>query len=374
MRNALWPTNYVPVAPHYSLKEFSSLLFDTNVPSAFVLVNDEEDGFRLTWINPYKEEGGLSDAYAATATYIPLPSHQIQATRNDIVTVTDVYETWEACFSDSCTGLIAQNVKHTVGTPNSSNKSLCTPRLNIAYEVYLHIDALLLDIITRRHQSSSMFRKSPYQSDNVRFIPNFYYNLISVSDDGLNVTVVIVFSNKEKMMMQLSSKKISSSSSNDKKLPAALGVVINLGIFTQSFDELKWFQHPSCADDSSMKQWCNLLALNYRMKDCGVGLFCLERSMVMDTWVGKTHERNTDEDLDDDINVDLWSNYYVEREEAKASGRRKPTTSSAVPPPKDISMSSLYPHCDVITNEAVYDATPVKRISCRKSPIDLIYG
>ena len=161
MRNALWPTNYVPVAPHYSLKEFSSLLFDTNVPSAFVLVNDEEDGFRLTWINPYKEEGGLSDAYAATATYIPLPSHQIQATRNDIVTVTDVYETWEACFSDSCTGLIAQNVKYTVGTPNSSNKSLCTPRLNIAYEVYLHIDALLLDVITRRHQSFFNVQKEP---------------------------------------------------------------------------------------------------------------------------------------------------------------------------------------------------------------------
>ncbi len=106
------------------------------------------------------------------------------------------------------------------------------------------------------------------------------------------------------------------------------------------------------------------------MKECGVGVFCLEQSTLKnDTWRSATHERNVDEDLEDDFNGALWSKYSAQKEEAKMAKSR-----IAVAPPKDISMSSLYPHCDVITNRAVYDAIPVKKISSRKSPTELIYG
>jgi hypothetical protein len=368
MRNALWPTMYVPVVKSNTRRGgsdgdrqcSSSLLFDTNVLSAYMLFNDEDDGFRITWIIPFKEGGGV-DCAATSKQHISLPSHKIQAARNDIVVVTNEHETWEECLSDPHTGLIHQRSDNNDTTDDSS--------LDIPYEVYLHIDALLLDILARRQQTSSMFKMSPYQSDTVRFIPNFYYNLISVSEDGLDVTLVIVFSNKEKMMMQSSSSS-QLPPSTKRKLPSALGVVINFGIFNQMYDELKWVQHPSCDDDSSMKQWCNSLALNWRMKECGIGVFCLERSMMKnETWVGKTHERNVDEDLEDDYNIDIWSRYFIQKEEAKRAKNRL-----TVAPPKDISMSSLYPHCDVITNRAVYDAIPVKRISSRKSPNDFIYG
>ncbi len=380
MRNALWPTMYVPVKSNATstgsdVHQFSSVMFDTNVLSAHMLFNDEDDGFRITWINPFKGGGGGDYATTRAAKCIPLPSHKIQAARNDIIVVTNEHETWEECLSDPHTGLIHPRSDNNDTTDSSHTKNTeCSPQLGIPYEVYLHIDALLLDILARRQQSSSMFQMSPYQSDTVRFIPNFYYNLISVSEDGLDVTLVIVFSNKEKMMMQTSSSSSSSSqlsSATKKKLPAALGVVITLCIFNQTYDELKWVQHPSCEDDSSMKQWCNSLALNWRMKECRVGVFCLEQSTMMknDTWVGKTHERNVDEDLEDDYNADLWGKYSIQKEEAKLAKSRR-----TVAPPKDISMSSLYPHCDVITNRAVYYAIPVKRISSRKSPTDLIYG
>ena len=374
VRNALWPTIYVPVKPNTNTNGGDDVLFDANVTSAYMLFNDEDDGFRITWINPFKEERGgecattTSTTTTTTAKSISLPSHTIQAARNDIVMVSDEHETWEECLSDPRSGLIHQSESNNTTASSSphTNYDSSSPGLDVTYEVYLHIDALLIDIITRRQQSSSMFKMSPYQSDTVRFIPNFYYNLVSVSGDGLNVTLVIVFSNKEKMMMQQSSQ----SSSTKKKVPAALGVVVNFGIFSQCYNELKWVQHPSCEDDSSMKQWCNSLALNWRMKECGVGVFCLEQStMKNDTWVGTTHERNVNDDLEDDYNIDLWSKYYIEKEEAKVAKNRL-----TVAPPKDISMSSLYPHCDVITNRAVFDAIPVKRISSRKSSTDLIYG
>ena len=356
MRNNVWPTKYVPVKKFETNRtdddqlRSSFLLVDTSVSSAYMLFNDEDDGFRITWITPFhsNDEDGKS---------ISLPCHKIKAARNDIITATTDDNTWEECLSDPCTGLVHQNEKDGGTTDDTSNENI-----RIAYEVYLHVDALLIDILARRQKSSSLFKMSPYQSDTVVFIPNFYYNLISVSEDGLNATIVIVFSNKEKMMMQSSS---SNSSNNKKKLPASLGVVISFGIFTQSYDELKWFQNPSCYDDVSMKRWCNSLALNWRMKECGVGVFCLEsQSPFMDNWVGTTHERNTDEDLEDDYNEDIWRKYCSEKSD----------TTTTTPPPKDISMSSLYPHCDVITNRAVYDAIPVKRISCRKSSIDLVYG
>lgn len=364
MRNALWPAVYVPLRPSANCRnvhELSSLMFDTNVSSAHILFNDEDDGFRITWIQPFKEEARDS---SSRATRIPLPSHKIQAVRKDIISLTDEQETWEECLSDPRTGLIHQGDNDDTGSLHTITDY--SPQLDIAFEVYLHIDALLIDIITRRQQSSFMFQMSPYQSDTVRFIPNFYYNLISVSGDGLDVTLVIVFSNKEKMIMQSSQP----SSNNKKKLPAALGVVIKLSIFNQSYDELRWVQHPSCEDDPSMKQWCNSLALNWRMKECGVGVFCLEQSTLKnDTWRSATHERNVDEDLEDDFNCALWSKFNVQKEEVKKAKSR-----IAVAPPKDISMSSLYPHCDVITNRAVYDAIPVKKISSRKSPTEMIYG
>ena len=72
------------------------------------------------------------------------------------------------------------------------------------------------------------------------------------------------------------------------------------------------------------------------------------------------------EDILDDYNVELWKDYVERKKSTKQKG--------AVVAPKDISMSPLYPHCDVITNRAVHTAIPVKRIACRHSPIELIYG
>ena len=370
IRNSLWPTPLIPMnktgnyhtigtrrkEPNFAggSESFKNGADESNLflchrfyeaLSAYILFNDEDDGFRITWItahqsSPYTQESKMrSHAYGR-------PPHGIQPMRPDILVKSDE-SAWEMCLSDSTTGNRSCD-GHEFQTNDGS-------KMNIAFEAYLRIDALLSDILDRR--SSSLFKKSPYQNENVRFMPDFFYNLVSVSIDGLGVVVVIVFSNNEKMLQ------------STKKIPSSLGVFISFNLFDQSYDELKWYSHPSCNDASSMKQWCNSLALNWRMKECHVGVFCLSPSKIgpqLDNWISGTHECNVDEDLRDDCNVELWSEYV---EQGQLFNRK-----GTIVAPKDVAMSSLYPYCDVVTNRAVHNAIPVKRMVSRHSPLELIYG
>ncbi len=357
IRNALWPTTVIPTRTRRLKRKdsmedgadsnFAPFLcrFIHRALSAYVLFNDEDDGFRITWITVADSIEDCEEVCAneARTSLFSNANDTIRPTRGDIVAPSEGY-VWQECLTDSLTGYRA--VDHSsVAEPLEG--------LSIAFEVYLHIDALLSDIISRRQ--SSLFKKSPYHNQKVFFMPEFFYNLISASPDALKIMLVVTFSNKEKMMR------------STKKVPSALGVFVEVNLFDQSYREIQWVQHPSCNDTSSMKQWCNSLALNWRMKQCRVGVFCLDSSGIgqhLANWSCGTHECNVDEDLRDDYSVKLWK-YYVER---------RYTSKESIAPPKDISMSSLYPYCDVITNRAVHDAIPVRRISSRSSPIELIYG
>jgi len=346
MRNLLWPSTLLPTIHNDSIEIDSPTTFQylRQTLSAYILSNDEDDGFRITWISI---GDGLENAEVECTT---LPC-SIRPTRSDIVTKSED-NVWEIITSDCQTGCYPNTKEEEDDNVKFQSKS--KDGLSIAFELYLHIDALLSDIMSRRQ--SSLFKNTPYQNESVSFMPDFYYNLVSVSPDNLKVTVIIVFSNKEKQMH------------STKKVPSALGVFVQVNLFDQSYDELKWLQHPTLSDDAaSMKQWCNSLALNWRMKECRVGVFCLDSAEIgskFDSWTCKTHEENADDDLVDDRNVNLWSEYVT----------AKKTQGVATKVPKNISMSSLYPHCDVITNRAVVQHIPVKRITSRGSPIELVYG
>jgi len=347
MRNLLWPTTLIPTT-HVNTNESDSpttFQYLRQTLSAYMLFNDEDDGFRITWIS-ISESSLENEEILCTSK----PS-TIRPTRNDIVTKSED-NVWEIITSDSQTGCYPNTKEDEDDNVNFQSKS--KDGLRIAFELYLHIDALLSDIMSRRQ--ASLFKNTPYQNERVSFMPDFYYNLVSVSPDNLRVTVIIVFSNKEKQMH------------STKKVPSALGVFVQVNLFDQSYNEIKWLQHPTLSDDAaSMNQWCNSLALNWRMKECRVGVFCLDSAEVgskFDSWTCKTHEENADDDLVDDRNINLWSDYITAK---KAQG-------AAAKVPKDISMLSLYPHCDIITNRAVVQHIPVKRIPSRSSPIELIYG
>ena len=216
-------------------------------------------------------------------------SNKIHPTRHDIIATPSEGFSWQECLTDSGTDYPAPS--------KESNATEHLDGVNVAFEVYLHIDALLSDIICRRQ--SSLFKNSPYHKKSVFFMPNFYYNLISASMDTLKVLLIVTFSNKEKLMM------------TTKTAPLALGVFVELNLFDQSYTEIQWVQHPSCVDSSSMKQWCNVLAVNWRMKQCRVGAFCLDSCDIgpqLANWNCSTHECNVDRDMSDECNVKLWKN------------------------------------------------------------------
>ena len=329
-RNLLWPATLIPTTRH------SDSLWCHKVPSAYVLLNNEDDGFRLTYLT-------TCDISSSDMTTCASAVLSIQPSRTDIAVRSDVIS-WEKNMSDSVTGL---------PTDHDSDCRVGSAMLQVPCELYVCVDALLSEILSRRQ--ASPFQDSPYQSSSVLLMPEFYYNLVSASPDSFTLVLVVIFSNKEKQIHQTKRKKV----------PSALGVYVELNIINESYNELRWMQHPSASDAASMKQWCDALALNWRMKECTVGPFCTGKKagQQLQTWVGSTHEVNTDEDLDDDINAELWTEFV--------EGRNR---GGKISSPKDISASSLYRHSDVVTNRAVHNAIPVKRISCRESPIELIYG
>ena len=329
-RNCIWPTTVIPTK--CTTHQVNGYLCDSfrRVLSAHILLNDEDDGFRISWVTSF---GSTSQK----CCFLHRPGGT-RPSRRDILTIPDE-NVWELITSHSGSGRICQNV------PN-----IYCSGLKVAFEIYLSVDALLSDILDRR-KHSSMFGKSPYQNDGVRFMPDYCYELISVVADEMAVILVLVFSNREKMIQAT------------KKVASAMGVFLRLNLYDQSYDELQWVCHSS---SRSLKSWCTSLALNWRMRENRVGVFCVGPTIVdtWSTWSCGTHEHNCNDDLDDDTNVALWSEYV----------RKRSRKTKELAPPKNISMSSLYPSCDVVTNRAVLTAVPLTRMTSRQSPIEVVYG
>jgi len=347
-RNLLWSTSLVPVtkASQNIIKQNRGTgdhditpLCDgfRRVLSAYILFNDEDDGYRITWItnaNISNDEGDLVHQHSSPLSHKP----QCNILQNPDENA------WEKCFSEADTGRIHHGESGNCFGPE------------ISYERYLRVDALLNDILHRRQFFLFKEKSVPNESLKGRMMmPEFFYNLVSVSNE-LQVTIAIVFSN------------LAASCHTSKKSPPSLGVVVMVSLWDQSYNELKWVQHPSCRGEAALKGWCHELAMNWRMRGCGVGIFCVDKTKLLPThqnWAGEIHECNIDEDLDDDINEPLWENHVSQ---LRSGGR------NLILPPKHISMSSLYTSADMVSNQAVNNAIPVKRIISRKSPIELIYG
>ncbi|KAL7465862.1 hypothetical protein ACHAXS_006165 [Conticribra weissflogii] len=347
-RNLLWSTKLVPITKtsqniinHHRTTEERCLtpLCDgfRRVLSAFILFNDEDDGYRITWITNAKISNYEDDLVHRDSTPLSFKP-QCNILENSEATA------WEKCLSEADTGLVYHGESGNCFGPE------------ISYERYLKVDALLNDILHRRRFGLFKEKDAPNESlKGSMMMPEFFYNLVSVTDE-LYVTIAIVFSNP------------AASFHTSKSSPPSLGIVVMVSLWDQSYNELKWVQHPSCRGETEMKEWCRELAMNWRMRDCEVGIFCVDKTKLLprlQKWAGEVHECNIDEDLDDDINRPLWENHVSQ---LRSLGRTLNL------PPKHISMSSMYTAADVVSNRAVNNGIPVKRIISRKSPIELIYG
>ncbi len=328
MRNLVWQTKFIP---HGESK--STCLCDNivNLPG-YLLLNDEEDGFRLTWVMA----ADWVDSKANHASVLTTSNLSVVPSRSDIITKTDEI-VWEEYWSERYSG------RPTLASQDSST-------LHIAFEAYFRVDALLHDILARRRE------KFNYQEN---ALPDFHYNLISILDDGRTANLVIVFATNPGMA---SCRRMS------------VGVYIQIDLLTQSYKEMGWLKNTSEPTDFLLRQWSNVLAINRRMKEQQVGPFSRARTKALGGVDFSMFYQDSNHDFSEwgKQDDDSWDRYLNDAE----NGPPRPAdgSSSTPDPPKHVAGTVLFPNCDIVTNNAVRSVRPVSFIQCRSLTTEFTYS
>jgi hypothetical protein len=310
-RNLLWRVYGVPVSNSDESGK-SEPVGVSNVPG-YLFLNDEADGFRLTWCS---ENWHLDDSSLWTQMNVvcsPLSNGVVSSSA-----ILSFEKTWERSDSDLWSG---ERIFHDGGEPNG---------VSVICEGFLHIDVLLNDILSRR---KGMAENRP---------SDFVYNLISITHAGRVADLIITFLRCQR--------------------PGSLGIFVRVDVFTGEYQESSWMKNSIACDPVGLRNWCNALALNQRMKDVRVGPYAVRPNHAID-WSKLCTEKSFDPDEDDDFFALFWKD-YVDSDEAIATRK----------PPKFIALSLLYPDCDLITNKAITECVPVSSLQGKDSPIELVYG
>jgi hypothetical protein len=312
-RNLLWKVEGVPV--DVSEGDTSSTrgqpVHFLNVPG-YLFLNDENDGFRLTWsIENWNFDDGSSDSNK-------IQESPITGGVDPTTAILSTETTWERFDSHLWSG---EMIIPVTGKPSG---------VRVVHESFLHIDILLSDVLSRR---KGMSERQPAE---------YVYNLISITNAGRVAEFIITFIRTQR--------------------PGSLGVFVKVDLHLGRYQELSWMKNTNSRDPGALRNWCNALALNHRMKELRVGPYAVTRNHAID-WSKLCTEKAFDPDEDDDFSPSFWEE-YVESGEAIATRK----------PPKFVSLSALYPDCDLITNKAITDCIPVSSLQGKDSPTQLVYG
>ena len=137
---------------------------------------------------------------------------------------------------------------------------------------------------------------------------------------------------------------------------------VRVDLFSGRFEELDWVKSMGAKEVSSLRRWCNALALNRRMKQMKAGPYSINMRHAID-WGKLCKETYFDYDEEDDFSPSVWKDYVESRENILTKQ-----------PPKYISLASLYPDCDMVSNRAIINCIPVSSLKSKHSPIELVYG
>jgi len=204
------------------------------------------------------------------------------------------------------------------------------------HRAILHVGIILDDIIANR---PTLFGKETR---------HFKYacTLISFHSDGRTVDMVFSFTNPNFVK-------------DDQKKTQAYAIIVSIDIFGQSYKEMQWYLHPNCTETRGLQSWSNKIAIHKRMLDMNVGPYCLEENRNKTTFNQikvSTHEENVYDPSDWDM--ELWKNATLSKSDTL----------------KPIAMASLYNNCDLYTNDAILNISPVREISARDFPIHIRYS
>jgi hypothetical protein len=323
-RNLLWCVNSIPSNHGLTVSNFvlANTYFDA---PGYLFLNDEGDGFRLTWAT---EECFLElQELGRTVASMTCPLGDTSISSN--VGIITRQHTWDEVICDVVSG---ERIYQTIDSKGIDSNDSHRRDLGVVYEAFLHVDVLLSDIIAKRKGISERH-------------PEFVHSLISVHYGGRVADLIIAFYRKKKSY--------------------SLGVFVKVDLFNGVYQELDWVQSVEMNDASSLQRWCNKLALNRRMKQVRAGPYSVDANHSMD-WTRLSSEiYKFDNDEEDDYDEAYWNDFV--------SGTKGEMTSKQKAP-KLITQSSLYPSCDVITNRALIACQPVLSMRAKDSPIHLVYG
>ncbi len=212
------------------------------------------------------------------------------------------------------------------GTTTDLNDESLDAQVGIVNECVLHLDLLLTKVLAKRKGISDIQ-------------PDFCFSLVSVNKSGRIADFVLVFTRQKKA--------------------CSLGFYVKIDLFTGMFKELDWVRSKPKTDKASLQKWCHKLSLNRRMSDLRAGPFSVKGKYSLDCTRLCQETFGFDNDEDDDYDESYWRDFCLESKKCQA--------------PKLVTLSSLYPCCDVITNQAIINFEPVMSIRAKNSPIQLVY-
>ena len=149
-----------------------------------------------------------------------------------------------------------------------------------------------------------------------------------------------------------------------RKTASSVGFFVKIDLYTGMFFELNWVRSKRERDSYSLQKWCNKLSMIRRMKDLRAGPFSVTEKYSFDCGRLCKETLTFDNDEEDDYSESYWREFVsVENTE----GTKKCQA------PKLVTLSSLYPCCDIVTNQAIINFEPVMSIRAKDSPIQLVY-
>ena len=344
MRNLLWRVGCIPhnrqspslCGSNMPGIDYNGCISDSILEQmAYLVFNDEEDGFRLTWV----KGSSLPIEEVDVRPVIMTESTKKGLVTPDIITTHE--KTWEESYNDPSTG-----IKINTG---DAKKHCQRGDLSIAFEAYLSVETLLGCIISARKKLVEEF----IAKDEVERFPEYFYNLLSVSDDGRSVQLVVTFRHRRKR--------------------GSVGVFVTLDLFTQAYTTTSWMRNASVINSSSLRNMCNTLALNRRMRECKLGPYSCDADDT-GAWEGLCKQIDCEFcfDIERDSNPILWKPFLKNVKKDRDNGKSRKETQQLIP--KAISFSSLYPDCELITNRAVASVKPVSSMTGKMSPVEIVYG
>lgn len=251
--NLLWHVSCIPHSRRKTCNDATSLpwhICDSLAMGrpANLLLIDEGDGYRLTWISDsawqafdFQEnillplwESEDSPCYAGSYLDNDRNSLVVRSTvESRVVVVEPIKEAgWETVTSDRFTGEIKQVEAQ-------------TPHLKISFSAFFSVASLFLDILSRRPK----LVRPHFDKCTPTTMPEFSYQVVGIDDSGRVVEIFLVFSER------------STASSG------CIGVFVQVDLFTQDYREIQWIRHKTA--DMPFTS-CGFFALERRRKLLGI--------------------------------------------------------------------------------------------------------